>query len=84
MQKERAFSLNTVQLKIIACVAMLIDHVNTYLSHEIYRAIGTSIAYIGTQISFAWMFAIGRIAFPVYCFQIAEGCRYTSNIKKYF
>lgn len=27
---------------------------------------------------------IGRIAFPLYAFMIAEGCKYTKNIKKYF
>lgn len=63
---------------------MFIDHFNTYAAHEIFRVTGTDIAYIGTQISFEWMFAIGRIAFPIFCFQIAEGCRYTEDIKKYF
>lgn len=27
---------------------------------------------------------IGRLAFPVFAFMIAEGCRYTKNRKKYF
>lgn len=27
---------------------------------------------------------IGRIAFPLYAYMIAEGCRYTKNKKKYF
>lgn len=32
----------------------------------------------------AWMRALGRLAFPVYAFMIAEGCRYTRNRVQYF
>ncbi|MBQ8840958.1 MAG: hypothetical protein IJ004_06540 [Clostridia bacterium] len=31
-----------------------------------------------------WLRIIGRIAFPIFAFLIAEGCRYTRNKKKYF
>lgn len=30
-----------------------------------------------------WMRIIGRIAFPIFAFMIAEGCRYTHNRRKY-
>ncbi len=30
-----------------------------------------------------WLTAIGRIAFPIFAFQIAEGCARTHNFKKY-
>ena len=37
-----------------------------------------------TTMSFGnWMTYIGRIAFPIFAFQIAEGFVHTSNIKKY-
>lgn len=55
-------------LKLIATVTMFIDH---------------------TGAAFAPFFdttklrIIGRIAFPIYAFLIAEGCRHTKNIKKY-
>ena len=30
-----------------------------------------------------WLTCIGRLAFPIFAFMIAEGCYYTSNVKKY-
>lgn len=55
------------------------------LSSENFQATGVNIAYVNIlPFSFAWLYAIGRIAFSIFCFQIAEGCRYTSNIRKYF
>lgn len=29
-----------------------------------------------------WLTCIGRLAFPIFAFMIAEGCYYTSNVKK--
>ena len=31
-----------------------------------------------------WLTCIGRLAFPIFAFMIAEGCRYTKNKLKYF
>ena len=58
--------LNNNQLKIIAMITMLIDHIGVafFPSIKILRC-------------------IGRIAFPIYAYMIAEGCRYTKNSKKY-
>ena len=58
--------LNNNQLKIIAMITMLIDHIGVafFPSIKILRC-------------------IGRIAFPIYAYMIAEGCRYTKNRKKY-
>ena len=37
-----------------------------------------------TAMSFGdWMTYIGRMAFPIFAFQIAEGFVHTSNLKKY-
>jgi len=53
-------------LKVIAIVAMVIDHVGFVLfgNNEIMRI-------------------IGRLAFPIFAYQVAQGYFYTSNQKKY-
>lgn len=55
-------------LKLIAIITMTIDH-SSYL---IYGA------------NLSWMNYIGRIAFPIFAFQISEGYTHTKNLKKYF
>ncbi len=59
--------LNNNQLKIIALIAMTLDHVGYMFFPE--------------QIVFR---ILGRLAFPVFAYMIAEGCIYTKNMKKYF
>ncbi len=63
-------SLNATQLKFIAILAMLIDHI--------------AWAFVPTA-SFQGqvMHAIGRFTFPVMAFFVAEGFHYTRNYKKY-
>ena len=58
--------LTNNQLKIIAMITMLIDHIGIVLFPQIkiFRI-------------------IGRIAFPIFAYMIAEGCTYTKNKKKY-
>ena len=55
-------------LKLIAITTMTIDH-SSYL---IYHG------------HLSWMNYIGRIAFPIFAFQISEGYVHTRNLKKYF
>lgn len=52
-------------LKLIACAAMLLDHIGAVFCSG-----------IGLRI-------IGRIAFPIYCFLLAEGIHYTREPRKY-
>ena len=62
--------LTANKLKIIAVAVMFFDHfVSVFLAHN-------------TLISLMFRFS-GRIAAPVFCFFIAQGFYYTSNLKKY-
>jgi hypothetical protein len=54
--------LNSLILKIVACICMTIDHIGELFFPEV------SIFKI-----------IGRLAFPLFAFFIAEGCKYTRN-----
>lgn len=68
--KKRGISQET--LKLIACVTMLCDHIGAVFvpgapGYQLYYALRI----------------IGRIAFPIYCFLLAEGAYYTRNPKKY-
>lgn len=64
--KTKFSGLTGNQLKIIALIAMTLDHIAVQLLPQIrlFRI-------------------IGRLAFPIFAFMIAEGCRYTKNRKKY-
>jgi len=56
-------------LKAFACVTMLIDHIG---------------AVFITDYTLYYVFRIiGRVAFPIYCFLMAEGAHYTKNPWKY-
>ncbi len=66
MKNLKKMKLNNTQLKIIAVIAMLIDHVGYTFFPEVMA-----------------FRAIGRIAFPIFAFLIAEGMLHTSNWKKY-
>ena len=65
MQKKYQF-LDSNLLKLIAMIAMLIDHIGYCLFPEIL-----------------WLRYIGRIAFPIFAFQIVEGYFHTKNKNKY-
>lgn len=69
LAKIPTFSGST--LKIIAIVSMVIDHCAYFLMDN------------GTLLYDA-MRCVGRIAFPVFAFLIAEGFAYTHNKKRYF
>lgn len=59
--------MNAFVLKIIACIAMFIDHIG----YAIFNGNPSYLNYIG------------RISFPIFAFQISEGYIHTKNIKNY-
>lgn len=63
---KHPFRLTSNQLKLIALVAMTIDHVGLYLLPQ-----------------YGILRIIGRLAFPIFAFMIAEGCRYTAHPGRY-
>lgn len=69
-RKTKLKGLNSTTIKVIAILAMLIDHIAWGIVPT-YSVIG--------QV----MHIIGRITAPIMCFFIAEGYYYTRNIKKY-
>lgn len=62
--------LAAFHLKLIALVTMVIDHV-------------TAVLVSGQSPLYTLLRGIGRMAFPIYAFLIAEGCRHTRNREKY-
>lgn len=64
------FALNGSQLKMLAVVTMLIDHIGAYLLdydsalYPLFRS-------------------VGRLAFPIFCLMIAEGAQHTRSFAKY-
>lgn len=67
---ERKFSLSANAIKLIAVIAMLIDH------------IGWAFVDISTPLG-QLMHFIGRFTAPLMCFFIAEGYYYTKDLEKY-
>ncbi|MGL5438771.1 MAG: TraX family protein [Filifactoraceae bacterium] len=70
-------------LKLIAIIIMLIDHIGASIISS-YINIITDTNILNTFLSiYHAMRAIGRIAFPIFCFLLVEGFIHTKNTKKY-
>lgn len=74
---NKAFSLKMNQLKAIAMVFMLIDHI-AYVMIERGLGLGGNLYMIDRV-----MRGMGRLAFPIFCFTIVEGFQRTSNSREY-
>lgn len=74
-------SISQEGLKLLACMTMLLDHTGAILVVEILRS-GAEYGFLREL--YTLLRTIGRIAFPVYCFLLAEGVHYTKNPGRYF
>ncbi len=71
-------------LKIIAIICMTIDHLYKLVPGFVALIPDVSIAIPGGAVSLVGLIAlIGRIAFPLFAFCVAEGALHTRNIEKY-
>lgn len=68
-QNIRIWGLSQEGLKGIACLTMLLDHIGA--------------VFVPGYYTYYILRIIGRIAFPIYCFLLAEGVHYTRNPGKY-
>lgn len=82
---EKRLEITGTTLKFIAVITMLIDHIAAGL-------LATNVLFVNAMNSSDWsrefiiyksMRAIGRMAFPIYCYMLVEGYFHTKNIKKY-
>ena len=71
-------------LKLIACLAMLIDHMAAFLPGDFMNMKETLFMIGNKAVSLRMiMHFIGRIAFPLFAFLITEGFTHTHDRKKY-
>ena len=75
MNRRVSFTMN--QLKTIAMVFMLVDHI-AYVMIERGLGYGGDLYIINRT-----MRSMGRLAFPIFCFTIVEGFQRTSNSREY-
>lgn len=64
------FGLNAAQLKMIAMTIMVIDHIGAFL-------------LLPQDTMYPVCRAVGRLAFPIFCFMMAEGARHTRSMPRY-
>lgn len=95
MQYAKKPGLTGSHLKWIAIITMFIDHIGAALLEigvlqKVADAVlaGNSFDYVMADYHFWYNFdtvlrAIGRIAFPIFCFLLVEGFLHTKNVKKY-
>lgn len=80
-------SISQETLKIIACVTMFLDHFGAMCTPATDVALFQMVSARGMLFISVEMYyilrCIGRMAFPIYCFLVAEGAHYTRNPGKY-
>lgn len=75
-------TLSGYDLKVIALITMLIDHVGAVLLWRYIEAVG---GYSDELLMGVYQLLryVGRMAFPIYCFLLVEGFLHTRSVGKY-
>ncbi len=81
-------STTSFKLKIIAIVSMFIDHIGAAIVEKIIDdpmafGVGDELVKV-LRIADDVLRSVGRLAFPLFIFMIAEGFKYTKNRRNYF
>lgn len=75
--------LSGAVLKNIALITMLIDHVGAFFLYT-YTSLGDGTeVFAGADNMYVCMRAVGRCAFPLFCFLLTEGFCHTHNLCRY-
>ena len=83
LQRPKYKFLSGSMLKLIAVLCMVIDHAALILWPVLWF-FRIPLTFFGKTVSVYWILRrIGRLAFPIFCFLIAEGFSHTRDQKKY-
>ena len=81
--KQKSVEFTGTDLKLIAVITMLIDHIGVAIMAKMIRHGIDPFPFVDTIDLYHVMRIIGRMAFPIYCYMLVEGFIYTRNVKKY-
>ena len=80
---EKKKGLDASQLKIIALVTMLIDHIGAIIIPFLQGYTENMTTFIALEGMMVIMRLVGRISFPIFAFLVVNGFYHTRNRKKY-
>jgi len=83
MDMEKKAGLSGLVLKIIAVLSMFTDHAAKVLFTQSFLVERFSMSYQSSYALLRYLTDLGRLAFPIYAFLIAEGCRHTKHSRRY-
>lgn len=85
---NRYYSVNngisTTTIKLIALTTMLIDHLTVYIYAPMMIRLKAGLLFdVSNDLIYMLGRGIGRLSYPLFCFLIAQGAKYSANRLKY-